>query len=159
PAPIASLSPGRMVVAACLVLAVAMVSVQAKPLKRPAAADLAKQREQNIEAPQSKADKATKQPPAQPVPAEAIKQPAEELDSMRAEQQQAAEAERKLAAENEMLSEARRKLTASLIEGATRIRVDEERVTAVESRMHELEASEADIRKSLTGRRALIAEV
>jgi septal ring factor EnvC (AmiA/AmiB activator) len=58
-----------------------------------------------------------------------------------------------------MLSEDRRKLTASLVEGATRIRTDEERVTAAETRMHELEGSEAAIRKSLTGRRALIAEV
>jgi septal ring factor EnvC (AmiA/AmiB activator) len=175
PAPIASVSPGRIALAACLLMTVGIVSVQGRPLKRPAPADLAKQHEQNVESPQSKADKAAKQSvPAQPAPAqpiiaqpaadqpaaaEVIKQREQELDSLRTEQQQATEAERKLAAENEMLSEDRRKLTASLIEGATRIRADEERVTAAETRMHELEGSEAAIRKSLTGRRALIAEV
>jgi septal ring factor EnvC (AmiA/AmiB activator) len=172
PAPIASVSPSRIALAACLVMTVGIVSVQGRPLKRPAPADPAKQ--QNVESPQSKADKAAKQSvPAQPAPAqpvtaqpaaaqpaaEVIKQREQELDSLRAEQQQATEAERKLAAENEMLSEDRRKLTASLIEGATRIRADEERVTAAETRMHELEDSEAAIRKSLTGRRAVIAEV
>jgi septal ring factor EnvC (AmiA/AmiB activator) len=175
PAPIASVSRSRIALAACLLMTVGIVSVQGRPLKRPAPADLAKQHEQNVESPQSKADKAAKQSaPAQPAPAqpvtaqpaaaqpaaaEVIKQREQELDSLRAEQQQATEAERKLAAENEMLSEDRRKLTASLIEGATRIRADEERVTAAETRMHALEGSEAAIRKSLTGRRALIAEV
>ena len=177
PAPIASVSPSRIALAACLVMTVGIVSVQGRPLKRPAPADPAKQ--QNVKSPQSKADKAAKQSvPAQPAPAqpvtaqpvtaqpaaaqpaaEVIKQREQELNSLRAEQQQATEAERKLAAENEMLSEDRRKLTASLIEGATRIRADEERVTAAETRMHELEGSEAAIRKSLTGRRAVIAEV
>ena len=157
PAPIASVSWSRIAAAACLVLAVGIVSAQTRPLKRPAPADLAKQREQNAESPQSKADKAAKG--EEPASTEVIKQREQELDSLRAEQQQATEAEQKLAAENEMLSEDRRKLTASLIEGATRIRADEERVTAAETRMHELEGSEAAIRKSLTGRRALIAEV
>jgi len=171
-APIASVSPSRIALAACLVMTVGIVSVQGRPLKRPTPADPAKQ--QNVESPQSKVDKAAKQSvPAQPAPAqpvtaqpaaaqpaaEVIKQREQELDSLRAEQQQATEAERKLAAENEMLSEDRRKLTASLIECATRIRADEERVTAAETRMHELEGSEAAIRKSLTGRRAVIAEV
>jgi septal ring factor EnvC (AmiA/AmiB activator) len=180
PAPV---SRSRIAVAACVVLAVGIVSGEGRPLRRPAPADLAKQ-QQNVESAQSKADKAAKQStpaqpapaqpapaqpaPAQPAPAqpaaaqpaaEVIKQREQELDSLRAEQQQATEAERKLAAENEMLSEERRKLTASLIEGATRIRADEERVTAAETRMHELEGNEAAIRKSLTGRRALIAEV
>jgi murein hydrolase activator len=155
PAPIASVCWSRIAVAACAVLAVGIVSAQTRPLKRPAPADLAKQHEQNADTPQSKMDKAAK-PPA---PTEIIKQREQELDSLRAEQQQATEAEQKLAAENEMLSEDRRKLTASLIEGASRIRADEERVTAVETRMHELEGSEAAIRKSLAGRRALIAEV
>jgi murein hydrolase activator len=155
PAPTASVSRSRIAVAACLVLAVGIGSAQTRPLKKPVPADLAKQREQTVESPQSKADKAAQQP-ASP---EVIKQREQELDSLRAEQQQAAEAAQKLAAENEMLSEDRRKLTASLVEGATRIRTDEERVTAAETRMHELEGSEAAIRKSLTGRRAVIAEV
>ncbi len=155
PAPTASVFRSRIAVAACLVLAVGIVSAQTRPLRKPAPpADVAKQREQNVESPH-KADKAAQQPAS----AEVIKQREQELDSLRAEQQQAAEAEQKLAAENEMLSDDRRKLTASLVEGAARIRTDEERVTAAETRMHELEGSEAAIRKSLTGRRAVIAEV
>jgi murein hydrolase activator len=161
PAPIASASCGRAVVAACLALAVGVVSAQTKPAKRPAPADLAKQHPQDVESPQSKADKAAADKAAakKPAPTEVIKQHEQELDTLRTEQQQAAEAAQKLAAENELISEDRRKLTAALIEGANRIRADEERVTAAETRLHELEDSEADIRKSLTGRRALIAEV
>jgi murein hydrolase activator len=156
PAPIASAFRGRVVVAACLALAVGIVSAQTRPAKKPVPADLAKQRSPDVESPQSKADKAAVQKPA---PTEAIKQREQELDTLRAEQQQATEAAQQLAAENELISEDRRKLTGALIEGATRIRADEERVTAAETRMHELEGREADIRKSLMGRRALIAEV
>jgi murein hydrolase activator len=96
---------------------------------------------------------------ADKTPADALKVREQELDSVRTEQQHANENEQKLAAENEALAEERRKLSAALVEGATRIRTDEERATAVETRLHELESSEADKRKSLTGRRALIAEV
>jgi murein hydrolase activator len=156
PAPIAPAFRGRVLTAACLALAVGIVSAPAKPAKRPAPADLAKQRSQDVESPQSKADKAAAQKPA---PTEVIKQREQELDTLRTEQQRATEAAQKLAAENELISEDRRKLTASLIEGATRIRADEERVTAAETRMHELEGRDADIRKSLMDRRALIAEV
>jgi hypothetical protein len=93
PAPTASVC--RIAVAACLVLAVGIVSAQTRPLRKPAPpADLAKQREQNVESPQSKADKAAQQPAsAQPASTEVIKQREQELDSLRAEQQQAAEAE------------------------------------------------------------------
>src|SRR5260370_24281395 len=81
PARIASVSPSRIALAACLVMTVGIVSVQGRPLKRPAPADLAKQHEQNVESPQSKADKAAKQSvPAQPAPAQppAAQQAAEE---------------------------------------------------------------------------------
>jgi len=99
PAPIASVSPSRIAVAACLAMTVGIVSVQGRPLKRPTPADPAKQ--QNVESPQSKVDKAAKQSiPAQPAPAqpftaqpaaaqpaaEVIKQREQELDSLRAEQ-------------------------------------------------------------------------
>jgi murein hydrolase activator len=156
PAPVASVPWSRVAVAAFLALAVGAVSAQTKPAKKPTPASLIKQRKQAVDPSQSKEDSGTATKTA---PVEAIKQHEQELDSLRAEQQQATEAEQKLAAENEMLAEDRRKLTAALIDGATRIRADEERVTAAETRMHELEGSEADIRKSLTGRRALIAEV
>ncbi len=154
--PIASVPWSRIAVAAFLVLAVGAVSAQTKPAKKPAPASLVKQRKQAVDPPQPTEDSGTATKTA---PVEAIKQHEQELDSLRAEQQQATEAEQKLAAENEMLGEDRRKLTAALIDGATRIRAAEERVTAAETRMHELEGREADIRKSLTGRRALIAEV
>jgi septal ring factor EnvC (AmiA/AmiB activator) len=148
PAPVAAVPWSRIVASACLVLAVGVAPGQTRPVKRPAPAEIAKQREP---------EKAAVKKPAPGT--DDIKQREQELDSLRAEQQRATEVERKLAEENEMLAEDRRKLTAALIEGATRIRADEERVTAVETRLHELEGSEADIRKSLTGRRALIAEV
>jgi septal ring factor EnvC (AmiA/AmiB activator) len=151
PARIGSLSRSRATLAALVAVAVAVASAQARSPRKPTPADLAKQRGPEIEAPSAK-------PPAA-VPTEVLKQREEELDSLRAEQQKAADAEKRLATENEMLSEERRKLTAALIIGATGIRAGEERVTATETRMHALEGDEADIRKSLIARRALISEV
>jgi septal ring factor EnvC (AmiA/AmiB activator) len=145
----------RVVVA--VVLAFAAGSAMAKPLKRP---DHFRPRAPAAEPAATKPDKPDKPDgAADKSPADALKAREQELDSLRTEQQRANETEQKLAAENEALAEERRKLTASLIEGATRIRAAEERVTAVETRLHELEGSEAGKRKSLTGRRALIAEV
>jgi murein hydrolase activator len=141
----------RIIVA--VALAVAADSATAKPLKRPdhfrpraPAAEPAARPDK----PDGAADKSS---------ADVLKAHEQELDSLRAEQQRASEAAQKLTAENEALAEERRRLAAALIEGATRIRAAEERVTAVETRLHDLEGSEADKRKSLTGRRALIAEV
>jgi septal ring factor EnvC (AmiA/AmiB activator) len=140
----------RIVVAAALALAAG--SSIARPLKRP---DHFRPRAPAVEpAKPDKPDTA-----AEKSPADALKAREQELDSLRTEQQHASENEQKLSAENQALAEERRKLSASLVEGATRIRAAEERVTAVETRLHELERSEADKRKSLTGRRALIAEV
>jgi murein hydrolase activator len=149
PARTGSLSRSRVAVAAIVAVAVGIASAQARSPRKPTPADLAKQRSQDVETPSVK-------PPASP---EVLKQREDELDSLRAEQQKAADAEKKLATENEMLSEERRKLTAALIIGATGIRAGEERVTATEARMHALEGNEADIRKSLIARRALISEV
>jgi septal ring factor EnvC (AmiA/AmiB activator) len=153
-------SPTRSVSWSCrIVVAVALGFAaswaMAKPLKkpdhfRPRAAPVAEPAAAKPDKPDGAADKS---------PADALKAHEQELDSLRTEQQRANEAEHKLAAENEALAEERRKLTVTLIEGANRIRADEERVTAVETRLHELEGSEADKRKSLTDRRALIAEV
>jgi septal ring factor EnvC (AmiA/AmiB activator) len=148
PARIGSLS-SRVAVAACLAVAVALASAQAKSPRRPAPAEPIKQNSQDVEQPAAK----------KPAPTEVLKLREQELDSLRAEQQKAADAEKKLATENEMLSEERRKLTAALIIGATSIRAGEERVTVTETRMHELEGNEANIRTSLVGRRALISEV
>jgi len=149
----------RIAVAACLVLALGALSGETKPLRKPVSADHVKPRGHAADPPQPKADDATEKTDKEASPADSIRVHEQELDSLRTEQDRAAESENKLAAEKEAISEERRKLTATLIEGANRIRADEERVTAVETRLHELEGNEADIRKSLTGRRAVITEV
>jgi murein hydrolase activator len=138
----------RIIVA--VALAFTAGSATARPLKRP---DHFRPRAPAAE-PAAKPDATPDKPPA-----DALKAREQELDSLRTEQQRANETAQKLTAENEALAEERRKLSAAAIEGATRIRAAEERVTAVETRLHGLEGSEADKRKSLTGRRALIAEV
>jgi septal ring factor EnvC (AmiA/AmiB activator) len=140
-------------VAVAVALTFAAGSVIAKPLKRP---DHFRPRAPAVE-PVAKPDKPDGA--ADKAPADALKAREQELDSLRTEQQRAIETAQKLTAENEALAEERRKLSAAAIEGATRIRAAEERVTAVETRLHDLEGTEADKRKSLTGRRALIAEV
>jgi murein hydrolase activator len=94
-----------------------------------------------------------------PAALDTLKQHDQELDSVRAEQRKSAEAEQKLAIENDSLAEDRRKLNQTLIDTAARIRAGEERIAATEIHLRQLESSEADIRKSLDGRRALIAEV
>ena len=142
----------RLVVAAALAFAAG--SAIAKPLKRP---DHFRPRAPAADPPAAKPDKPDNA--ADKSPADALKAREQELDSIRTEQQRATESEQKLTAENEALAEERRKLSAALVEGATRIRTAEERVTAVETRLAALEGSEADKRKSLAGRRALIAEV
>ena len=101
-------------------------------------------------------------PPKTPPALEAIRQRDQrdrELEAVRSEQQKAAETEQKLTVESESLSEDRRRLNQSLIETAARIRAGEERTAAAEIRLRELDGREAEIRKSLEGRRAFIAEV
>jgi septal ring factor EnvC (AmiA/AmiB activator) len=90
---------------------------------------------------------------------EALKQRDLELESLRAEQRKAAEAEQKLAIESDSIAQDRRKLSQSLIDTAARIRTAEERVGAAELRLRQIESDEADIRVSLGGRRAIISEV
>ena len=83
----------------------------------------------------------------------------QELDSIRAEQRKSSENEQRLATENDAVAEERRKLNQSLIAAASRIRATEERVAAMEIHLRQLDRSEAEIRQSLEGRRALIAEI
>ena len=83
----------------------------------------------------------------------------QELDAVREEQRKAAEAEQKLASEKETLAEDRRKLSQALIETAAGIRANEERAAVAEGRLQEIQGSETGIRRSLDGRRAVIAEV
>jgi murein hydrolase activator len=97
--------------------------------------------------------------PKNPGAVESIKQHDQELDSVRAEQRKANEAEQKLATESDSLAEERRKLNQSLIENAASVRVHEEQIAAAEIHLRQLDASESDIRRSLDDRRAVIAEV
>jgi murein hydrolase activator len=98
-------------------------------------------------------------PPKPPPAIEAIKQRDQELESVRTEQRKATESEQKLTRENDSLMEERRKLNESLLETANRIRKDEEQIATSEIHLRELDSSEAEIRRSLDGRRALIIEV
>ncbi len=89
----------------------------------------------------------------------AVKQRDQELDSVKAEQRKASETEQRLTTENNAIADDRRRLNQSLIAAASRIRTTEERVAAMEIHLRQLESSEADIRKSLEGRRAQIGEI
>lgn len=70
--------------------------------------------------------------PKSPAALEAIKQRDQELDSLRAEQRKANEAEQKLTIENNSVAEDRRKLNQNLIDSAAHARSAEERVAAAE---------------------------
>ena len=82
-----------------------------------------------------------------------------ELESVRVEQQKAADAENRLRGEVAALGEDRRKLNQSLIETANRLRAVEARMSAADARLKTLEDNERTVRASLSGRRATIAEV
>ena len=69
------------------------------------------------------------------------------------------EAEAKLREEIDAIAGDRRKLNEQLIETAARVRAVEQRIAAAEARLKPLDESESAIRKSLDGRRAVIAEV
>jgi septal ring factor EnvC (AmiA/AmiB activator) len=89
----------------------------------------------------------------------AVKQHDQELDSIRAEQRKSLETEQRLTTENGVIADERRRLNQSLIASASRIRATEERIAAMEVNLRQLDANEADIRKSLDGRRTQIAEI
>ncbi len=94
-----------------------------------------------------------------PVPADALKVRDRELEALRAEQQKAAEADRRLRLEIESLGEDRRRLNQALIDTAGRVRAAEDRLAATEARLQPLQGEEAAIRQSLESRRAVMAEV
>jgi murein hydrolase activator len=87
------------------------------------------------------------------------KQHDQELDSIRAEQRKSSETEQRLTTENSAIADERRRLNQTLIGSASRIRATEERIAAMEVRLREFDRTEANIRKSLDGRRTQIAEV
>jgi septal ring factor EnvC (AmiA/AmiB activator) len=100
--------------------------------------------------------------PAQNKPAsaaDALKQRSQELDALRGEQGQSAEAEAALQREIERIGADRRKLNRDLIDTAARLRDAEAGVAASENRLKPLDAQERTLRTSLESRRAAIAEV
>jgi septal ring factor EnvC (AmiA/AmiB activator) len=94
-----------------------------------------------------------------PVTLDAVHQRDQELDTVRAEQKKAADAEKQLRSEIDAIGEDRRQLNQSLIDTAARIRTAETRIGGAQTRLSELAGSEGGIRKSLDGRRAVIVEV
>ena len=97
--------------------------------------------------------------PATEATSDALRKREQELEATRAEQKRATETEARLRTEITAIGEDRRKLNEQLIETATRLRGAEARVTETESRLVPLADTERAIRKSLDGRRGVIAEV
>jgi len=86
-------------------------------------------------------------------------QRARELDALRDEQRQAAEAQAKLKSEIAALSADRSKLSQALIDTAARVRTLEAQIATGEQRRRTLDDNERALRESLDGRRATIAEI
>ncbi|HUI94802.1 MAG TPA: hypothetical protein VLX44_03540, partial [Xanthobacteraceae bacterium] len=97
--------------------------------------------------------------PAQKPTLDDVRQRDRELESVRAEQKKAVDTQKKLQEEIDAIGADRRTLNQALIDAAAGIRSDEARVAEAEGRLKQLTDGEADIRKSLTARRAVIAEV
>jgi septal ring factor EnvC (AmiA/AmiB activator) len=83
----------------------------------------------------------------------------EELDKVQAEQKRNADIAAKLKAELDAIGEDRRKLSQLLIGTAANIRSVEDRIAGTERRLGALSGNEDTIRRSLSSRRAVIAEV
>jgi septal ring factor EnvC (AmiA/AmiB activator) len=88
-----------------------------------------------------------------------LKQRDQDLQTLRGEQRKSAETEANLKREIEQIGADRRKLNADLINTAARVRDVEARIAAAEVRLKPLDENEQSIRRSLDGRRAVIADV
>src|SRR5689334_4680231 len=88
-----------------------------------------------------------------------VRQRDQELESLRAEQKKAVDAQKKLQDEIDAISEDRRKLNQALIATAADIRSVETRTAAAEGQLGQLTESETGIRKALDARRGVIVEV
>ncbi|HEX3858690.1 MAG TPA: peptidoglycan DD-metalloendopeptidase family protein [Pseudolabrys sp.] len=88
-----------------------------------------------------------------------LKQNDKALEAARGEQKKSAESEAALKREIEQIGADRRKLNQDLIDTATRVREVERRIADTQARLKPLDDNERAIRKSLDGRRAVIAEV
>ncbi|MCC7346868.1 MAG: peptidoglycan DD-metalloendopeptidase family protein [Variibacter sp.] len=82
-----------------------------------------------------------------------------ELDKVRADQRKAAENEARLRAEIDAIGQDRKKLSRTAIEAAARLRDLEARLAASETRLAALDENEREVRRSLEGRRAVIADL
>ena len=90
---------------------------------------------------------------------DALKQRDQDLKAARDAQSKSIETEAALKREIEQIGSDRRKLNQDLIDTASRIRGVEAQVTATEARLKPLDEKEANIHRSLEGRRAVIGEV
>ena len=90
---------------------------------------------------------------------DALSQRDHEYQALQAERRKALEAEAKLREEIVAIAGDRRKLNEQLIDTAARVRLVEQRIAAGEARLEPLDENESAIRKSLEGRRAVLAEV
>jgi len=90
---------------------------------------------------------------------ETLKQRDQDLKTARDAHGKTIETEAALKREIEQIGADRRKLNQDLIDTAGRIRKVETQVAATEARLKPLDEKDADIRKSLEGRRAVIGEV
>jgi murein hydrolase activator len=90
---------------------------------------------------------------------DALKLRDQQLDDLRSEQRKSADTERKLRQEMESIGDDHRKLNQTLIDTAARVRQVEAQIVEVEGRLNPLTDRETSLRKSLEGRRAVIAEV
>jgi septal ring factor EnvC (AmiA/AmiB activator) len=88
-----------------------------------------------------------------------LRQRDQELEATRQEQRKAAETTSRLKLEIDRIGDDRRKLNQALIDTAARMRAVEGRITDTEARLKPLDDSERAIRRSLEGRRAVIAEI
>lgn len=88
-----------------------------------------------------------------------LKQHDDDLKAAREEQRKSADAEASIKREIEEIGADRRKLNQELIDTAARLRDAEAKTTATEERLKPLDDNERTIRKSLDGRRTVIAEV
>ena len=88
-----------------------------------------------------------------------LKQHDYELKAARDAQRKSAETEASLKREIDEIGADRRKLNQDLIDTAGRLRDTEAKIAATEERLKPLDESERNIRKSLDGRQAVIAEV
>lgn len=84
---------------------------------------------------------------------------AKQLDVLRGNLKGSREKEAKLKAEIEKIKNDRKKFAQDLVETATRIRALETRLTATEARLEPLDLREAEIKKSLDSRRAVLSDV